>query len=114
MCPIPAAVAPAAGRWPSTTPTCRPARVHSRAAAEPTIPAPTMRTSKRSMSESYPVAEWIIRDEEQLRLAGDPGFTSNGRTDSSVVAILDAALEDGSENPFLSPDMSCSELAFSM
>ena len=64
------------------------------------------------MSEPYPVAERIVRGEEQLGLAGDPGFAANAGADCSIGVCFDAAFEDGSENSLLPPDVTDGEFAF--
>src|SRR5579875_2978690 len=102
---MPAAVAPLPTMSPSSTPTESPASASSRAHAAPTMPAPTMRTSKDSDTVEPP-AQGIALVEDEVAFEGDerrscdagphlPALTGSG------VRGLETAADDTLLHPHL-------------
>src|SRR5436853_5572997 len=87
MCPMPAAVAPLPTASHSSTPTDTPADASSSAHAAPTMPAPTMSTSKESRTADAP-AKGIALVEEQAAFQGDEGRPRNARTHARALGCV--------------------------
>src|SRR5919197_2466324 len=109
MCPMPAAVAPLPTASHSSTPTDAPAEASSSAHAAPTMPAPTMSTSKESRTADAPT-KWITLVEEQAAFESDEGRPCDARPDARTLTRV-RGLETAADNALLHPYLSGRERA---